>query len=302
MESHAPSLAFFDTPTVRIAYEDRGPRDGRPIFLLHGWPDDVRAWREIAPHLHADGYRTIAPYLRGYGPSTFVAEAVRDGRSVALASDALALADGLGIETFDAIGHDWGARAAYSLAALAPSRVRSIVALALGFQPHGRFAIPPFDQARRFWYQFFMCTDGGAATVRADPRGFARYQWETWSPAGWFDETEFARTAESFENPAWADVTLNGYRSRFVADEPVDPQYDSLSRRLETIATIDVPTLVIHGAADTCVGPETTESLDRFFTRDYRRIVVPGVGHFVPREAPEVVATATLAHLARVAI
>jgi hypothetical protein len=55
---------------------------------------------------------------------------------------------------------------------------------------------------RRFWYQWFMTLDEGAGAVRADPKGFARIQWDTWSPSGWFDEIEFETTAKSFESSA----------------------------------------------------------------------------------------------------
>jgi pimeloyl-ACP methyl ester carboxylesterase len=120
---------------------------------------------------------------------------------VALAQDAIDLADALDLQTFAVAGHDWGARAAYILAALFPERVSSIVGIALAYQPRGGFNLPPSSQARRFWYQWFMALDDGPSAVRADPKGFARIQWETWSPPGWFDEAEFEATANSFDNP-----------------------------------------------------------------------------------------------------
>ena len=107
---------------------------------------------------------------------------------MALAQDAIDLADALGLRTFVVAGHDWGARAAYTLAALFPERVTAIAGIALAYQPRGAFKVPPYSQARRFWYQWFVAVDGGASAVRADPKGFARIQWETWSPPGWFDE------------------------------------------------------------------------------------------------------------------
>jgi pimeloyl-ACP methyl ester carboxylesterase len=68
----------------------------RRLLLLHGWPDDIRGWRQVAPRLHAAGYRTITPYLRGFGLTRFLSrETVRDGRGVALAHDAIDLADGV---------------------------------------------------------------------------------------------------------------------------------------------------------------------------------------------------------------
>src|ERR1041384_2108251 len=60
------------TPTLAIAYEAHGPETGPPVFLMHGFPDDVRAYDDIAPKLAEAGYRVIIPYLRGYGPTRFL--------------------------------------------------------------------------------------------------------------------------------------------------------------------------------------------------------------------------------------
>jgi pimeloyl-ACP methyl ester carboxylesterase len=133
-------------------------------------------------------------------------DAPRDGRGVALAADALDLVDALGLERVPVVGHDWGARAAYTLASVTPERVSAIVALALPYQPRGVLTIPPFEQARAFWYQWLLCLDAGARAVAADPIAFARIQWDTWSPSGWFDENEFQATARSSR-------TRTGWRS-----------------------------------------------------------------------------------------
>jgi pimeloyl-ACP methyl ester carboxylesterase len=286
------------TQVLDIRFEVSGPAGGPPVFLLHGWPDAARAWNGVARRLQDAGFRTIVPDLRGSGETRFLSPAtVRDGSGVALAQDAIDLADALKLERFDVVGHDWGARAAYTLAALFPARIRRIAGLALAMQPRGAFELPPFSQARKFWYQWFMSLDGGPDAVRADPAGFARIQWDTWSPPGWFDETEFALTSKSFENPDWVSVTLNGYRRRWRGDEPSDPRYRELSARLHTIEVIDVPTLMIQGGADLCDEPASSEGREGNFSAGYQRIVLDDVGHFPPREAPDAVAKALIAHL-----
>jgi pimeloyl-ACP methyl ester carboxylesterase len=291
-------LPHAETESLDIAYEVAGDPQAPVALLLHGWPDDIGGWRQVVPRLNAAGYRTVAPYLRGFGPTRFRSrDTIRDGRGVALAQDAVDLVDALGVRTFAVIGHDWGARAAYTLAALFPDRVTSVVAIALAFQPRARFRVPPFSQARRLWYQWLMALDQGAEEVRRDPVGFAHIQWETWSPPGWFTEEEFAETAASFRNPDWVAVTLHGYRSRWV-NEPCDPRYAELQRRLEQIETLATPTLMIQGGEDTCVEPASSEGMERFFNGQYHRIVLDGVGHFPAREAPERVASAFIEHIA----
>jgi pimeloyl-ACP methyl ester carboxylesterase len=286
------------TELLEIDFEEGGERDAPPVVLLHGWPDAPRAWRPIAAALQADGWRTIAPYLRGSGSTRFLsAETPRVGSGVALAKDAIDLADALGLKNFAVVGHDWGARAAYTLAALYPERVTSVAALALGYQPRARFTVPAFDQARRFWYQWFMCLDGGVAAVEADPVGFSRIQWDTWSPQGWFDDEEFMRTAEAFTNPDWAAVTLNAYRSRWCGGEVTDPRYDVLQKRLAETEVLSSPTLMIQGGSDYCDAPSESEGLERYFSGGYERIVLEGIGHFPHRETPEAVSDAILRHL-----
>jgi pimeloyl-ACP methyl ester carboxylesterase len=290
-------MSVVRTAVLEVTYDIGGPANGLPLMLLHGWPDDVRGWRRSAGLLQARGWRTITPYLRGFGPTRFLSDAaIRDGRGVALAQDAIDLADALGLQAFAVAGHDWGARAAYTLAALFPQRVRAIAGIALAYQPRGAFNLPPFSQARRFWYQWFLALDGGPSALRADPKGFARIQWDTWSPPGWFDEGEFAATARSFENPDWVAITLHGYRSRW-RSEPLDRRYNVLQDRLGDIETLSAATLMIQGAADLCNEPASSEGLDRFFTGAYQRVILDGVGHFPPREAPEAVAEAIDRHL-----
>jgi len=289
------------TDILEIAFEEGGPPDGLPVLLLHGWPDAPRGWNEVSQRLHADGYRTIAPFLRGSSPTEFLSkETPRVGAGVALAQDAIDLADALSLENFAVLGHDWGARVAYILAALFPERVTAIAALALAYQPRGTFGVPSFEQSRRFWYQWFMCTDAGAEAVRKDPISFARIQWETWSPPGnplaWFDDAEFQRTAESFHSPDWAPITLNAYRARWLPDEAWDARYDALQKRLSEVEYLGTPTLMIQGLSDYCDAPEESEGLERFFTGDYRRVVLENVGHFPHREAPGLVADAVLDH------
>jgi len=285
------------TATLEIVAEIGGPENGSPVFLLHGWPDSPRTWLKVAPALNAAGYRTVAPYLRGSAPTTFLsAETPRVGSGVALAQDVIDLADYLGWKRFGLVGHDWGARTAYTLAALFPERVTRIAALALAYQPKGAFEVPPFSQARRFWYQWFMTLNQGAEAVRNNPVGFARIQWDTWSPSGWFDDDEFAATAASFVNPDWAEIALNAYRSRW-RSEPSDPRYENLQRRLSEVETLATPTLMLQGSSDFCDEPASSEGRERFFTGGYKRLMIDRAGHFLPREAPGAVAKAVLSHL-----
>ncbi len=296
-------MPLVDTAALQIAYQDSGPSNGKPVLLLHGWPDAPRTWHAVAAKLNAAGYRTIAPFLRGFGETKFLdAKTPRVAQPPVLAQDAIDLADALGIDRFAVIGHDWGARIAYTMAALFPERLTSITAMSVAWTPRGEAKAPDFEQARRYWYQWFMCTDGGVQRVHADPIGFARIQWDTWSPSGWFTEEEFDETAKSFTNPDWAAITLNSYRSRWRRGEPKaeqsGPLYDALQAKLKSVEKLATPTLLIHGGADTCLAATETEGQEKHFSGKYERVVIEGAGHFVQREAPDAVAATALQHLA----
>lgn len=285
------------TEVLDIAYIDSGREHSPAALLLHGWPDDATTWTEVARRLELAGIRTIAPWLRGCGATRFLAsETIRDGRTEALAQDAIDLMNGLHIDRFAVVGHDWGARTAYALAAVAPERVTSIVPVSVGYTPRGEFPVPRLEQSRAWWYQWFLSVDRGAEAAASDPKGFARIQWDTWSPPGWFDDSTFESVARSFENPDWTAIMLSAYRNRW-REELRDARYDALSRKIAQTELLAVPTLMIQGSVDGTVMPKSTEAQDRYFTSGYRRVVLEGIGHFPTREAPDAVADLILEHI-----
>ena len=89
---------------MNIGYAELGPPRGRPVVLHHGWPYDIHSYADVAPLLASGGYRTIVPYLRGYGTTRFLSpDTFRNGQQAALAADIVALMDVLAIE------HAWKA-------------------------------------------------------------------------------------------------------------------------------------------------------------------------------------------------
>ena len=119
-----------------------GQRRGA-VILVHGFPDDIRTWDAVVEALVGVGYRTLVPYVRGFGPTRFRnPTTVRAGQIAALGQDLLDFADALRIERFAIVGHDWGGRAAYVVAALWPERVRALVAISVPMHTALRLALP----------------------------------------------------------------------------------------------------------------------------------------------------------------
>ena len=87
------------TPVLDVAYEASGPADGLPVLLLHGFPYDVRSFDSVVALVNAAGFRTIVPWLRGYGGTQFLsADTLRSGEQAALGQDLLELLDALRIQ------------------------------------------------------------------------------------------------------------------------------------------------------------------------------------------------------------
>jgi len=276
------------TKTLEIACEVSGPISSRSLILLHGWPDDARTWDRVLPALHAAGWRTFVPYLRGFGGSRFRDPSImRSGQLSALGQDVIDLANAMGLKKFALIGHDWGARAAYIAAALLPQKVTHCVALSVGYGTNDPRQKLSLRQARNYWYHWYMALDFGEVAVRNDRKALTRFLWETWSPNWQINDAEFDATAKSFDNPDWADVVLHSYRHRWglVAG---DPNYDHLEKALNPAPQLTVPTLVIHGGVDQCNDPTTSASRQAHFEGRYERVVLDGIGHFPQRESAEV--------------
>jgi pimeloyl-ACP methyl ester carboxylesterase len=288
-------MPTLQTRLLDIHYREDGPANAPVVLLLHGWPDDPSTWDEITPILSAAGLRTITPTLRGFGATKFLSpDAPRSGNSAILAIDAIEMMDVLKIERFSIAGHDWGSSIAETLAVGWPNRVDRIALLSSPTRLGG-LSTPPFWHARLQWYHWFQMTDRGARAVREDPKGFARIMWETWSPRGWFDDFTFERVSASFDNPDWVDVTLHSYRSRWGEAEP-----DSLSTwldiKVKATKALGVPTIYFQGELDGVNPPAVSENISDKFVGPFKRIVLPGVGHFPTREAPRIVAAQLVNH------
>jgi pimeloyl-ACP methyl ester carboxylesterase len=284
------------TPTLEIAYEAHGPRDGAAIVLLHGFPDDVRAWDGVAPPLAAAGHRVLVPYLRGYGPTRFVDPATpRMAQQAALAQDLLDFLDGLGVARAALAGYDWGGRAACIVSILAPERVGALVTIG-GYNVQNTVDVSrpaPAAEERALWYQWYFNTERGRAGLTDERRDICRLLWREWSPSWRFDEATFERTARSFENPDWVDVVIHSYRHRH-RNAPGEPRFDAIERRLATRPPITVPAVVLHGAEDTVDPPHHSEGYAPLFPSGTERRLVAGAGHFLPREQPDAVVDALL--------
>lgn len=289
---------FVTTPRLDIACLEWNPAGARTAVLMHGWPDSAEGWRPVAARLAEDGFRVICPTLRGFGQTRFRDSATpRSGQLAALGRDLLDLIDALGLDQPLLVGHDWGARAVANACGLRPGMATAMVMLSVGYGTNDPNQAISLAQARNYWYHWYMATPLGARTVEQERSAFARQMWDTWSPPGWYTEEAFEVAARAFGNPDWAAVVLHSYRHRWGFAEG-DPAYADDDARLNPAPVLDVPTLVLHGGADTCNQPASSLGKESFFKGRYERVELDGVGHFPQREAPQAVAHEILRFMA----
>ncbi|WP_439814431.1 alpha/beta fold hydrolase [Zavarzinia sp. CC-PAN008] len=289
-----PTLKSIRTSVLDLHYEESGPPDGRPVVLVHGFPDDPRTWDGAVERLVPQGYRVIVPYLRGYGPTRFLDPGtMRSGQQAALGQDLRDLILGLDLKGVLLGGYDWGGRACCINAALWPDRVRGLLSIT-GYNIHDIAAMVRPGSAEeevRNWYQWYFHTSRGEAGLTQNRHDLCRLIWRLWSPNWAFDAATYARTGTSFDNPDFVAVVVHSYRVRY-ASTAGDPVYDAVETALAGQPPIAVPTIVLHGAADGVDPPVQADSGRHKFVAFYERSITPVAGHFYPREAPGEVATA----------
>ena len=294
----AGGVRMVRTPVLDVGYEESGDPAGFPIILLHGFPYDVRAWDGVVPALAGAGYRVLAPYLRGYGPTRFLdPDAPRMAEQAAIAQDVVDFADALGIERAALAGFDWGNRAACITSILHPERVRAQVAIG-GYSVQDTVSpsapAPSAAFEARLWYQWYFNTERGRAGLAANRRGICRYLWETWSPTWRYTDEAYDRSAVSFDNPDFVDVVIHSYRHRH-GYAPGEERFLAVERRLAERPPIGVPAIVLRGA-DSGFGPPSPDpSGDRArFTNLVARRIVEGAGHDLAPQRPDAVSSALI--------
>ncbi len=291
-----PLLKKIHAGVLEISFEESGPQDGPPVFLMHGFPYDIHAYAEVAPILAAAGCRVIVPYLRGFGATRFLsAETPRSGEQAALGADLLALMDALAVPRAVLAGYDWGGRAACVVAALWPERCSGLVSFnSYNIQNIARAMLPDTPESEHMlWYQYYFHSERGRAGLEKDRRAVTRLLWKLWSPTWNFSNETFELSAAAFDNPDFVEVVIQSYRHRF-ALAAGDPAYLDIEARLAKQPPISVPSITFDGADDGVRAPSQAGASAQNFTGSRSHRVVPGVGHNMPQEVPEVFAAAVL--------
>jgi pimeloyl-ACP methyl ester carboxylesterase len=262
---------------------EAGPEDGELVVLLHGFPQTRAAWRHQVPVLADAGYRVLAPDQRGYSPGARP-EGVVSYHSTELTADVLGLADGLGVDRFHVVGHDWGASITWQLACRHGDRLRTATTLSV---PHPlaystALASPATDQQERSSYFPLFREEGSEHGFLANEGTGLRM---LYAAAG-LTEEESAPYLEALSSPEALGAALNWYRAaggHLIAD----------------LQPVTVPMLHVWSTEDAALGREGAEATADHVEGPYRFEVLDGVDHWIPEHAPDELNRLLLEHLAQ---
>lgn len=279
---------------IDLSLYSAGPADGRPVWLLHGFPECWYAWHPQIEALSQAGYRVFAPEMRGYGQSS----APRDPAAydlLTLCGDIQAAMDALGHTRVAVVGHDWGAPVAWHLALLEPARVQALGALSVPFG--GRPKRPAIEMMRtayagRFHYILYFQQPGLAeAELDADIGRSLRLLLGGLGGALLADKAADAKLFDGLADlplPAWCSPALFAVYERTFAGRGF---YGALNwyrnfernwQRTEPLAELQVrqPTLFLLGEHDP-VGRFEAPTLARMAAKVplLEQHLLPGCGH-----------------------
>ncbi|MDH6217898.1 alpha/beta fold hydrolase [Streptomyces pseudovenezuelae] len=255
-----------------------GPPEGRPVLLLHGFPQTGLAWQRQIEALAADGHRVVAPDQRGYSPGVRP-ERPEDYRIGVLVEDVVAIADELGWATFDLVGHDWGGAVAWWTAGAHPDRVRTLTVVST---PHPGALAEALrtdeDQRARSTYMLdWRETPATEDRMLADDAAQLRALY-----AGKVPQASADAYVRHLSEPGALTAALNWYRS---------------GRPDTAIGVVDVPTLYVWSEEDVAFGPAAARESGKWVGGPYRFETLQGVSHWIPEEAPEALNRLLLEHL-----
>jgi haloacetate dehalogenase len=273
----------FDIATTTCVIHGVIGGTGPPLLLLHGMPETHIMWRQVAALL-AERFTVIATDLRGHGQSAAPDPATTDYSMRSLAVDQLEVMDALGIRSFAVGGHDRGARCAYRLACDHPERVRALAVIDV--IPTGDvFERADWRFATGFWIWSFLAAPGPIAEqlIACNPDAFVDHMLVEWAGDGFmFSDAVRNQYVEQFRDPARVRAFCAQYRAAVSQDR----ELDLLERAIHPIRC---PTLALWsagGPVDTWYDPLAVWGE---WASELSGKALSG-GHFLPEEAPDVVA------------
>jgi len=255
-----------DSGGVAIEYKVTG--EGRPVVLIHGFPDSGRLWRSQVGALADAGFKVIVPDMRGYGASDKPSD-IEPYNLLYLVADIGAVMDDAGVERAHVVGHDWGAAVAWVLAAVAPERVDHLATLSVGHP--SSFRGDGFEQTQKSWYMLLFQFEGVAERWLSDD-GWARFR-------AWGRHPDADAVVAELEGTGSLTPGLNWYRANV-------PPESYLGEPL-VLPSIQAPTMGVWSSGDMALTEGQMTRSAAHVTGRWRYERLDGPGHWMQLEAPD---------------
>lgn len=271
---------------VRLHYVRQGMGHQKKVLLLHGWPGFWYDWRYVIDPI-SEFADVIAPDFRGYGDSDKPDILPSEGYTPdILANDVLKLLDAEGFEEVTIVAHDIGATIAQLLARKAPQRVKGLVLCNPPYPGIGQRRFEPQAQ-KEFWYQTLHNLDWAENLIgynRDTVRMYLQHFYQHWvGNKQALNPEDFETIVEQYAKPGAVKGSISYYRARAGARQS-EASNDPKTLQIHT------PTVVLWGEADPVIPSAWSDRLGEYFTNHTLKLL-PGIGHFVPFEAPDEIIT-----------
>lgn len=259
-------VRFVEANGIRFGYLEWG--SGPLVLMFHGFPDTAFTWDVLGPGIAAAGFRVVAPFLRGYAPSSIPTV---DTTSELLGRDVLALIDALAQNKQAIIvGHDWGAEAVYAALGLGPEKIEKLATIAV---PHRGRLRPTLRIAWGLRHFAVLSRRGAAERYAQNDFATTEQLCRRWSPTWKFTPEDLEPVKNAFASPGSLDAALGYYR----AAAYLTPKFMRAPTR--------VPTLCVFGTEDPALTAADFEGTRPFFEGGLTLAPISG-GHFCHRESP----------------
>lgn len=283
-------MRYIETNNVMLHVVLAGPEDGEPIFLLHGFPEFWYGWRQQIDFLAQEGYRVIVPDQRGYNLSD-KPKGISAYNITKLATDIDQLAETLGYEKINLVGHDWGAAVSWWLATIYPQRLKKLVILNVPYPSilRDHLMSGKWEQLLKSWYIFAFqlpLLPEAMASI-ADYEAFANILRST-SKEGSFTEEDIARYKRAWAQPGALTGMLNWYRAMIRQNADRVPAALAGEQPRNKSKRITTPTLMLWGEKDVALTKDLAQpSID--LCENGELIFFPNATHWVQHDEAEAV-------------